>query len=383
MRMVYAAKSTASGGQAVVSDNFRLVTTTPGDAELSEVIEIEALQTYFPFSGYLECPEAFAGIVTQNQKMLQVFHYLEAISRTPLPVLITGETGVGKELIARAIHALSGRRGQLVSINVAGVDSNLFTDTMFGHLRGGFTGAERERFGLVEQASGGTLFLDEIGDLGADSQVKLLRLLQEGTYYPIGSDKAKSTDARIIVATNQTLDLMQQNGRFRKDLYYRLYAHHVHVPPLRDRRDDLPLLIEHFLQRAAITLGKKGPALTPELLGMFENLHFAGNIRELEGIVFDLVSRNEFGRASIASIRNFPVLQGTSPISNDCEAQPEVASVDRKILFTNELPTLKQAEQLVIEEALKRAGGIQTRAAQILGISRRALNNRLRRNRYC
>jgi len=154
-------------------------------------------------------------------------------------VLITGETGVGKELVAKALYRLSGRKGEFVPVNVAGLDDNVFADTLFGHRKGAFTGADQARSGLVEQATGGTLFLDEIGDLSAASQVKLLRLLQDGEYFPLGSDVAKRSDARVVVATNQDLQHLQDPGRFRKDLYYRLCAHHVHIPPLRERCEDL------------------------------------------------------------------------------------------------------------------------------------------------
>ncbi len=321
--------------------------------------------------GTLDHPEAFSRMVTQSPEMRVIFQYLESIAPTHLPVLVTGETGVGKELIAEAIHNLSCCPGNLITVNVAGVDDDLFSDTLFGHKRGGFTGADRDRPGLIEMAAGGTLFLDEIGDLSMGSQVKLLRLLQEGKYYPIGSDTVKLTDARFVVATNQDLDSMQQKGLFRKDLYYRLRAHHVNIPPLRQRREDIPLLVDHFLQLAATTLGKKKPTPPRELAPLLENLPFAGNIRELEGIILDLVSRHKSGVLSITSIRNrmsqAPVLDGPSKVS---ESNPLLA-------FGDQLPTLRETERLVIEEAVKRCRGIQTLAAQMLGVSRRALNNRL------
>ncbi|MCB0271366.1 MAG: sigma-54-dependent Fis family transcriptional regulator, partial [Calditrichaeota bacterium] len=174
---------------------------------------------------------------------------IEAVASTFLPVLVTGETGSGKELIAKAIHELSGRDGEMVAVNVGGVDDTMLSDTLFGHIKGAFTGAETDRKGLIEQAEGGTLFLDEIGDLSPESQVKLLRLLQEGKYYPLGSDVPKKTDVRIVAATHQNLEAMQENAKFRRDLYFRLQAHHIHIPPLRERKDDLPLLVHHFLEK--------------------------------------------------------------------------------------------------------------------------------------
>ncbi|MEJ2200464.1 MAG: sigma-54 dependent transcriptional regulator, partial [Desulfuromonadaceae bacterium] len=188
----------------------------------------------------LKHPDKFAEIITADTKMHAIFKYLEAIINSPEPVLITGESGVGKELIARAVHRLARPKGPLVALNVAGLDDTVFSDTLFGHFRGAFTGADKIRAGMIDQARGGVLFLDEIGDLSPESQVKLLRLLQEGEYFPLGSDIPKQSDARIVVATNQDLKQLQAEGRFRKDLYYRLMVHHVHIPPLRDRKEDIP-----------------------------------------------------------------------------------------------------------------------------------------------
>src|SRR5499426_25023 len=191
--------------------------------------------------------QAFAEIVTQNTTMQALFRYIEAIARSPQPVLITGETGTGKELMARAVHRLAAPRGDFVAVNVAGLDDPVFSDTLFGHTRGAFTGADRPREGLITQAEEGTLFLDEIGDLAAVSQVKLLRLLQDGTYYPLGADRPRQSRARVVVATNRDVVQDVHAGTFRPDLYYRLRAHHVQLPPLRVRRDDLPLLVTHCL----------------------------------------------------------------------------------------------------------------------------------------
>jgi DNA-binding NtrC family response regulator len=363
-------------------DDSRLVTTIRRAMELREIRDENVRLKRALLSDQLEHPEAFSTIVTRNNKMRSVFQYLEAIARTPLPVLITGETGVGKELIAKSIHTLSGRKGELVPVNVAGVDDNLFSDTLFGHKRGGFTGADRDRKGLIEQAANGSLFLDEIGDLSLESQVKLLRLLQESKYYPIGSDVVKLTDARFIVATNRDLNLMQQKGEFRKDLYYRLRAHHVHIPALRERKDDIPLLVEHLLERAAATLGKKKPTPPQELFALFENYPFGGNIRELEGMIFDAVSQHKGGVLSMESIRakTAPTTFSEDPSSADEALHPQAHN--QRILFTDEIPTLKEAEHLLITEALKRSRGIQSIAAQMLGMTRRALNNRLSRSRH-
>jgi len=335
----------------------------------------------------LEHPEAFAALVTASPSMHGVFRYVEAIAATPLPVLVTGETGVGKELIARAIHTLSGRTGAFVPVNAAGLDDTLFSDTLFGHKRGGFTGADRDRPGLIEQAAGGTLFLDEIGDLAAASQVKLLRLLQEGRYYPIGSDLQKASDGRVVVATNRDLAALQEKGTFRRDLYYRLRSHHVHLPPLRRRAEDLPLLIDHFLGKAATMLGRSRPTPPKELAGLLRAYTFPGNVRELEGMIYDAVSRHRSGVLSLESFREKIGPEAAAAFGEDLPtaAGPEAAGEPtgdgprRAVAFGDVLPTLPEAERLLIEEALRRAGGNQTTAAKLLGLSRRALNNRLRR----
>ncbi len=178
---------------------------------------------------------AFTEIITQDRALFAIFRYLEVVAPSPQPVLITGETGTGKELIARALHRLSQRPGELVAVNVAGLDDTLFSDTLFGHARGAYTGADRPREGLVAGAAGGTLFLDEIGDLTVPSQVKLLRLLQDGAYYPLGADRSRQSRARIVVATNCDVAQAVAAGAFRKDLYYRLRTHQLQLPPLRRR----------------------------------------------------------------------------------------------------------------------------------------------------
>ena len=322
-------------------------------------------------------PEAFAEIVTASHKMRSMFQYIESVATSPRPVLITGETGVGKELVARAIHRLSQRNGEFIPVNVAGLDDNIFADTLFGHSKGAFTDAREARGGLIENAAGGTLFLDEIGDLSSGSQVKLLRLLQDGGYLPLGSDVAKRSDARILVATNQDLDELQVAGKFRRDLFYRLCAHRINIPPLRDRKEDLPVLVAHFLDLAARTLEKKKPTPPDELLTLLATYHFPGNVRELESMVFDAVASHQSGKLSMQSFKAqiAPARQSTESAGNE----PGPGS-SAQVSYTDPLPTLKQAEQLLIDEAMRRADNNQSIAALSLGISRQALNKRLRKN---
>ena len=326
-------------------------------------------------SDRLEHPEIFSEIITNSPAMKSIFQYIEAISPSPQPVLITGETGVGKELVAKAIHRLSHRTGPFVPVNVAGLDDNVFADTLFGHRKGAFTGADQTRSGMVEQASGGTLFLDEIGDLSLASQVKLLRLSQDGEFFALGSDVAKRSDARVLVATNQDLEFLQSSGRFRKDLYYRLCAHHVHLPPLRERREDLPLLIDHFLETASQTLGKKKPTPPMELFTLLSTYHFPGNVRELQSMILDAVSSHQSGKLSLEVFKSY--IRQKHP-AFDVDSKPLPPGEDMLISFSDQLPTLKKAEQSLISEALKRAKGNQAIAAQMLGITRQALNKRLK-----
>ncbi|RMF56996.1 MAG: sigma-54-dependent Fis family transcriptional regulator [Calditrichaeota bacterium] len=362
-------------------DEERLVSTIRRALDYRGVHHENRMLKKYLLSDTLEHPEAFEEIITRNAAMRSIFQYVEAIAHSPLPVLITGETGVGKELIARAIHKLSGREGEFVSVNVAGVDDQLFSDTLFGHKKGAFTGADRDRKGLIEQARGGTLFLDEIGDLGMESQVKLLRLLQEGKYYQLGADEPQISTARIVVATNKDLTDLQKKGTFRKDLYYRLQTHLIYIPPLRERKEDIPLLVQHFLKKAAEQLGKKVPTPPRELFTLLKTYHFPGNVRELEGMIFDAVSRHRSGVLSLDAIREkIGIQMGPSTPVSPVEAE-EKLDEEEKIIFPEHLPTLKATEHMLIEEALRRAEGNQTIAAQLLGISRRALNNRLSRAR--
>ena len=368
-------------------DDARLTSAVRRAVEMAQVRRENRLLAQVLQSGELQHPEAFAGIVTANPAMRGIFQYAEAIAVSSQPVLVTGETGVGKELIAVALHRLSGRSGAFIPVNAAGLDDTLFSDTLFGHKRGGFTGAERDRQGLIEQAAGGTLFLDEIGDLAPQSQIKLLRLLQEGRYYPIGSDVQKASDARVIVATNRDINALQQKGEFRKDLYYRLRTHHIHLPPLRKRGEDLSLLVEHFLAKAADSLGRKPPTAPKELAMLLGTYPFPGNVRELEGMVFDAVSRHKSGVLSLDAFREKmgdtgfePETRGEAGAVGDGAGEGGGAAVAASgIGFPDTLPTLKDAEQALIDEALRRAQGNQTVAAGLLGLSRRALNNRLRR----
>ncbi len=320
---------------------------------------------------------AFSHIKTASKKMYAIFKYIEAIADSPFPVLITGETGVGKELISKAIHLSSSGSKSFVPVNVSGLDDSMFTDSLFGHKKGAFTGASSHREGLISQAEGGTLFLDEIGDLSAQSQVKLLRLIQEKEYYPLGSDLPEKTDCRIVVATNRDLKAIVKEEKFRKDLYYRFIAHQVNIPPLRERKEDIHVLLHYFLREAAESLKKKIPTHPPELIILLSTYDFPGNIRELQALIYDAVSRHQSGVLSMKSFKNLIDLE-REDVDRDSVEDEEPVPVDKLL---DSFPTLKRAEEYLIERALKYADGNQGIAAPILGLTRQALNKRLIRKR--
>lgn len=317
----------------------------------------------------------FSSIVTRDKTMLSILSYLEAVAKSPQPILITGESGTGKELVAKTAHALSRAEGEMVSFNVAGLDDTMFSDTLFGHVKGAFTGAADKRPGLIEQAAGGTLFLDEVGDMSPATQIKLLRVLQDKEYYPLGSDRPKRLRARIVAATNRDLAAMRAEGTFRKDLFYRLSTHHIHLPPLRRRSDDLPLLVKHFIALVAKELGKSVPAVPVELYVLLKNYAFPGNIRELKAMIYDAVSVGESRVLSLATFRR-RIGHLIQP-GQDLVKREETSAQLFAELPT--LPTLEEAALQLMKEAMRRADGNQSIASRLLGISQPALSKRLKR----
>lgn len=328
--------------------------------------------------GGIQRPDAFDGIVAASPAMEAIFRYVEAVAPGPRPILITGESGVGKEMIARAIHLASGRTGAFLAVNIAGLDDETFADTLFGHLPGAFTGARTRRAGLVREAAGGTLFLDEIGDLSPASQIKLLRLLQEGEYYPLGSDLPGRADARILASTNRDLDAEMADGRFRLDLFYRLGTHRIQIPPLRQRPEDLGPLIAHFFEKSRKALNLP-PVLPPAgLIPLLAAYPFPGNVRELEATIHDTLSRYPGDQLPLAAFKD------CLPETGEPEGRPLAGPArDGANLFSDAhpLPTIRRATAELIDEALRRADGNQTAAARLLGISQSSLSKRLSRSR--
>jgi DNA-binding NtrC family response regulator len=316
----------------------------------------------------LASPEKFDGIITVDAAMYRLFAYLETIATGSNPALITGETGTGKELVARAIHELSGRRGPFVAVNVAGLDDTMFSDTLFGHRPGAFTGAVGTRKGMIEAAGRGTLFLDEIGDLSEASQVKLLRVLQEREYHTLGDDATKRLEARVIAATHQ------DPSKLRRDLYFRLRAYHVRIPPLRERGGDLPSLIHHFVREASHDLDRKPPVVPERLYRVLSRYAFPGNVRELRAMVFDAVARHKDGPLPVDP---FIEAIGTTSVAASDDAPP-VAVAQEGVIPEAEW---RELERRNLVNALKQAnwkisgkGG----AAELLAIKPSTLESRMR-----
>ncbi len=329
-------------------------------------------------------PVVFDPLIAASSAMQAVLRHVELVAPSSRPVLILGDTGVGKELVAKALHAASGLPGRFVAVNPAGVDDALLADTLFGHCRGAFTGADADRPGLVEEAAGGTLFFDEIGDLSPVSQLKLLRLIQENDYLPLGSPKPRPASARFVFATHCDLPALCQRERFRSDLYYRISFHEIHIPPLRERVGDIPPLANHFIAEAAAEFGYDHLRVSPEVMPFLLLQPLPGNARELRSMIWDAVGRNLGRELTPASFRprsgmtpaaaSGPARRAGLPVSQAAESGEADA-----MHFPGHLPTLAQVEFAALAEALRRTGGRQAAAAKLLGISQSAVSRRLAR----
>ncbi len=310
---------------------------------------------------------AFQSMLTRDEGMRAVFHYAKAIAESSEPVLITGETGTGKDLMARAIHTLSGRKGAFVALNVAGLDEQLFNDVLFGHSKGAFTSAVQSREGLLQKAKGGTIFLDEMGDLELSLQSKLLRVIESGEYYAAGSDQLLRSDARVMVATNRDVEELCTSGKMRRDLFYRLDVHHIHLPSLRERGNDVLLLARAFADAAAESLKRPPLPFGGDVEAVLTGYSWPGNVRELKAVMTDAVSRTPSGGLSV-DVLNHKLLSGK-------KIQRVLSRAQTRI------PTLREAAENLIQMAMQQAGGNQRLAAQMLGISQPALSKRLKKEK--
>jgi len=318
----------------------------------------------------------FHGIIGTSLEMQKVYSMIEKIAGTDSTILITGDSGTGKELIARTIHYNSSRsQKNFVPINCAAIPKDLLESELFGHERGAFTGAVSTHIGRFEFANGGTLFLDEIGELDPMIQVKLLRVLQERSFERVGSTKTIKVDVRIITATNKNLEEEVREGRFREDLYYRLNVIPVHLPPLRERKDDIPILVEHFVQKFCEEKKKKAPHFTRETMDAFLNYEWKGNVRELENLIERLVILKPGETIYPDDLPDR--LYGEKRSS----AQPGKPSGDI-VLTENGIDLnefLDSYEEKLIMQALKLSGGVKSKAASLLGLNRTTLVEKLKK----
>jgi two-component system, NtrC family, response regulator PilR len=307
----------------------------------------------------------FSNIIGRSEPMLAVFKMIETIARTNSTILLTGESGTGKGLVAQAVHFHSLRRDKpMVSLNCAALPEALLESELFGHMKGSFTGADSNKKGLLEVAERGTVFLDEIGEMSPALQVKLLRVLQERRFRRVGGLEELQADIRVIAATNQDLTRLVAEGRFREDLFYRINVIPIALPPLRERREDIPLLAEHFLAKYTETMGKQIAAISNEALELLIRHDWPGNIRELENVIERAVALE--GTPTILAESLPPSVRGETPRAamGPAESLP-TSGFDLETHVQN-------IERGYIAEALKRAGGVQVRAAELLGMSFRS-----------
>jgi two-component system, NtrC family, response regulator AtoC len=311
-------------------------------------------------------------IVGTTASMLAVYKTVAHVAPTTATVLIVGESGTGKELVARAIHAKSPRTNKpFVAINCGALPESILESELFGHERGSFTGASATKHGLFEEAKGGTLFLDEIGEISPKMQVQLLRVLQEGEVRRVGAAETIKVDARVVAATNRDLKTEVASGRFREDLLFRLQVVTVHVPPLRERRGDIPLLIRHFIARHADRLGRPQPRVAPEVHEMLGAYAFPGNVRELSHIL----------ERALLLAREGVVTGSDLPPDVTAAWAQHGAGAGSLGSLAEDWPTLAVLERRYIDRVLSRTGGNKTRAAEVLGIDRRTLNRMFARER--
>jgi DNA-binding NtrC family response regulator len=353
----------------------------------------------------VKCMMKQLGSVGESQAILAVFHMVQRVSAlSDLPILITGETGTGKELLAHAIHRLDLKRchGPFVAVNCSAISPGLVESELFGHRRGAFTGADRDRKGLIRSAEGGVLFLDEIGELDNTLQAKLLRVLQENRVLSVGEDREVAVNVRLIAATNRDLEAMVQQEKFRADLFHRLHVLTIHIPPLRERPADIRPLIEHFLEKYQFLKQAGSFSMDSDVIDALTQLKLPGNARQLENVVrWALVNKDD---ESPLSLRNLPLdiwqqlsEQGKhpgiqlAPVDEAKDVLKSTAEAPRQEMFSSLLNlldlngwnlsrALQHCERLLLEAALHKACGNQSRTARLLGITPRSVYNKVHKH---
>ncbi len=304
----------------------------------------------------------FSNIIGRSARMQEIFSVVGRIAKTSSTVLISGDSGTGKELIARAIHYTSGRRGKFVSINCGALPETLLESELFGHERGAFTGAIREKRGLFHEADRGTIFLDEIGETSTAMQIKLLRVLQDHVVRRVGSNSETQVEVRVIAATNRDLAESIRAGSFREDLFYRINVIPITLPPLRQRREDIALLVEHFITKYSKTLGVPQKRISADAMRLIEKYNWPGNVRELENVIERMIALEASDVLTTKSLPEHVLLGGAIP-DMTFELPPDGISLENHLEGIGKFFMLK---------ALERSGGVQTQAAELLRMSFRS-----------
>lgn len=314
--------------------------------------------------------EHFHGLLGQSPAMRQLYDHVRHLARADGPVLITGESGTGKELVARAVHQESARREEpFIAVNCAGIPMELLETEFFGHVSGAFTGAQRPRDGLLVEAHGGSLLLDEISEMPLGLQAKLLRVLEDGKVRPVGGNQEQHVDVRILAASNEELEEAVEQKRFREDLFYRLETFALRVPPLRQRGEDVEILMGHFLNRSCLQLNKDIRGISPEAMRQLQDYSFPGNVRELKNALERAVAFCDDKEIRLAHLPK-RIREHRSPGSTPVPDSPFLGD---EWLTEGRLPSLREVERLYVSEVLERVGGNKRRVAAILGIGRRTL----------
>ena len=353
------------GAEALFEKPFRDVNLVT--MQVRQLLESRRLRHENAVLRQTTAEQGFAGIIGRSPVMLEVFGLVETVCRTNSTVLVSGESGTGKELVARALHNRSLRRGQpLVAVNCGAMPEALLESELFGHVRGAFTGADKDKKGLIEAADGGTVFLDEIGEMTPPMQVKLLRVLQERSYRRVGGTEESPANIRIIAATNRELPKLVSEGKFREDLFYRLNVIPVTLPPLRDRGDDILLIAQHILAKYAREMGRTLEGFSPEATAALRAYPWPGNVRELENVIERAVALESEPRVQLATLpENLRSGRPTTPVGGSSGA----GGVGDAGPGFNLERHLQDIERSHLERALDRSGGVQTKAADVLGLS--------------
>ena len=365
--MITAHTSTKSAVEALKAGAFDYI-AKPFDIDELKIIVRNAVERKeledenIHLRSALEERFTFANIIGRSARMQEIFSIVQRIAKTNSTVLISGESGTGKELIARAIHYNSSRRGKFVSINCGALPETLLESELFGHERGAFTGAIREKRGLFHEADRGTIFLDEIGETSTAMQIKLLRVLQDRLVRKVGSNVETQVEVRVIAATNRDLAESIRNGTFREDLFYRINVIPIALPPLRQRREDIPLLVDHFLTKYSANLGVPQKKISADAMRSIDKYHWPGNVRELENVVERMIALEPSEVLTTKSLPEHVLLGGAVP-EVSYELPAEGMSLEHH---------LESIAKIFMLKALERTGGVQTQAAELLQMSFRS-----------